>query len=85
MYERTVVVGSRVGLHARPATTIADAADELGSEVFIGLPDDEAVEANSALLIMSLGAGPGAEVVVSGEQQADVDVIAALIEKDLDA
>ena len=51
----------------------------------IGLPGDEPVDASSALLIMTLGAGKGATVEVSGDDQADVDAIAALVEQDLDA
>ena len=85
MPTQSVVVGSAVGLHARPATIISDAAADLGSEVFIGLPGDEAVDAGSSLLIMTLGAGHGDTVEVSGDDQAAVDQIAALVEKDLDA
>ncbi|WP_309647452.1 HPr family phosphocarrier protein [Nocardioides sp.] len=85
MPTKSVVVGSAVGLHARPAAIISEAADELGSEVLIGVPGDEAVDASSALLIMTLGAGPGDTVEVSGDVEADVDVIVALVEKDLDA
>ena len=85
MPTRTVVVGSAVGLHARPATIISDAAAELDTEVLIGLPGDEPVDAGSSLLIMTLGAESGASVEVSGDSQADVDAIAALVEKDLDA
>ena len=56
----SVVVGSAVGLHARPAAIISEAALELDSEVLIGIPGDEPVDASSALLIMTLGAGNGA-------------------------
>lgn len=85
MFTRTVIVGSAVGLHARPAAIISDAAAELDSEVLIGVPGDEAVDASSALLIMTLGAGNGAQVEVSGDVEADVAAIAALVEQDLDA
>jgi phosphocarrier protein HPr len=81
----SVAVGSSVGLHARPAQLIAEAAEELDAEVFIGIPGDEPVDASSSLLIMTLGAGPGDVVEVSGEDQTAVDTIAALVEKDLDA
>ena len=85
MPTRTVVVGSAVGRHARPAAIISEAAGELGSEVTIGLPGQEGVDASSALLIMTLGAGNGATVEVSGDDQAAVDKIAGLVEQDLDA
>ena len=85
MPTKSVVGGSAVGLHARPAAIISEAADELGSEVLIAIPGDEGVDASSALLIMTLGAGPGDTVEVSGDVEADVDTIVALVEKDLDA
>jgi phosphocarrier protein HPr len=85
MPTKSVVVGSAIGLHARPAAIISEAAGELQSEVLIGIPGGQAVDAGSALLIMTLGAGKGVTVEVSGDDQVDVDTIAGLVEKDLDA
>jgi phosphocarrier protein len=85
MPTRSVVVGSAVGLHARPAAIISEAAGELDSVVLIGKPGGQPVDASSALLIMTLGAGKGETVEVAGDDEADVDVIASLVEKDLDA
>ena len=48
-------------------------------------PGGEPVDASSALLIMTLGAARGDTVEVSGDDQSDVDKIAALVEQDLDA
>jgi phosphocarrier protein HPr len=85
MPSKTVAVGSSVGLHARPAQLISEAAGELDSEVLIGIPGDEPVDASSSLLIMTLGAACGDQVEVSSEDQVAVDTIVALVEKDLDA
>ncbi|MGZ4443454.1 MAG: HPr family phosphocarrier protein [Nocardioidaceae bacterium] len=85
MPSKTVTVGSAVGLHARPAAIISEAAGELDTEVELCVPGGEPVDASSALLIMTLGAGKGDTVEVSGDDQAAVDAIAALVEKDLDA
>jgi phosphocarrier protein HPr len=85
MPTKSVVVGSAVGLHARPASIISEAAGELDSEVLIGVPGGDPVDASSALMIMTLGAGKGVTVEVSGDDEADVDAIAALVEQDLDA
>lgn len=85
MPTKSVVVGSRVGLHARPAAIISEAAGELDSEVLIGVPGDEPVDASSSLMIMTLGAGNGDTVEISGDDQEAVDKIAALVEQDLDA
>ena len=45
----------------------------------------EPVDAGSALMIMTLGAGSGDQVEVASDDQAALDTIAALVEKDLDA
>ncbi|NYG56344.1 HPr family phosphocarrier protein [Nocardioides perillae] len=85
MPTQTVTVGSAVGLHARPAAIISEAAADLDTDVLIGLPGEEPVDASSALLIMTLGAGKGATVEVSGDSEDDVAAIARLVEQDLDA
>jgi len=85
MPTKSVVVGSAVGLHARPAAIISEAAADLDSEVTLAIPGDEPVDAGSSLLIMTLGAGHGDTVEVAGDVEADVEAIAALVEKDLDA
>ena len=85
MPSKTVTVGSAVGLHARPAGLIADKAAQLGSDLYIGMPDEEPVDASSALMIMTLGAAQGDQVVVSGDDKGHVEQIAAMVEKDLDS
>ena len=85
MPTKTVNVGSAVGLHARPAAIISEVAGELDAEVTIGVPGGEAVDASSALLIMTLGAGKGDAVEISSDDQGALDKIAALVEQDLDA
>lgn len=87
MASKTVVVGSAVGLHARPAALIAEAAEAFDDEITLTLvgSDDEGVDAASSLMIMTLGAEKGAEVVVESDNAEAVDTIAALVEKDLDA
>ncbi len=88
MASKTVIVGSAVGLHARPAAIIAEAAEAYDDEILltlVGGDDDEGVDAASSLMIMTLGAEKGAEVVVTSDNEEAVEKIAALIEQDLDA
>ena len=85
MPSKTVAVGSSVGLHARPAAVIAQIAADTGVPVTLALAGGEPVDAGSALLIMTLGAKCGDEVVVSSEDQAALDVVADLVARDLDA
>lgn len=87
MASKTVKVGSTVGLHARPATVIADAAGEYDDEILltlVGGDDDDETDAASSLMIMAMGTEFGDEVVVTSDNAEAVDAIAALIAKNLD-
>lgn len=87
MASKTVKVGSTVGLHARPATVIADAAGEYDDEILLTLVggDDDETDAASSLMIMAMGAEHGDEVTVTSDNADAVEQIAALIESNLDA
>lgn len=81
----TVKVGSSVGLHARPATIISEKAAELDADVTLAVPGGDPIDADSALLIMTLGASSGDEVVVSSDDDDAAKTIADLVASDLDA
>ncbi len=85
MSSKTVTVGSAVGLHARPAAIIAEKAAELSVPVTLAVPGGTAVDASSALMIMTLGAKKGDQVEVAADDEAAVTTIATLVEQDLDA
>jgi phosphocarrier protein HPr len=85
MHTKTVIVGSAIGLHARPAAIIAGAAVAAGVPVTLSLDGGEPVDAASALMIMTLGAGNGAHVTVASPDEEAVRTIASLVEQDLDA
>ncbi|SFC07950.1 phosphocarrier protein [Nocardioides terrae] len=80
MPSKSVVVGSAVGLHARPAAIIAEAVEKLGAGVTIN-----GVDAGSSLMIMTLGAKKGDTVEVASDDDAALAEIVALVERDLDA
>ena len=54
--ERTVTIGSKVGLHARPASIFVKAAGEAGIPVKIAKEGGTPVDASSILGVMTLGA-----------------------------
>jgi phosphocarrier protein HPr len=85
MPSKTVTVGSAVGLHARPAALIAEAVSKSGVPVTLATPGGNAIDAGSPLMIMTLGAKKGAEVVVSSDDDAVLGQIADLVAADLDA
>ena len=88
MEQRTVVIGSDSGLHARPAAVFVKAAAALPVPVTIRVGDGRAVSARSMLAVLSLGARQGTEVTLEaeGEEAARaVDELAALLARNLDA
>ena len=85
MPSQTVTVGSRVGLHARPAALIAEAVAKSGVPVTLATPGGAPVDGGSALMIMTLGAKQGAEVVVASDDPAVLEQIAGMVASDLDA
>lgn len=88
MAQRTAVVGSSVGLHARPAALFVQAAARQPVRVKIAKPGGDPVDARSILSVLGLDARNGDEVVLSAEGDGDeaaLDEMAALIERDLDA
>jgi len=85
MATRTVIVASRVGLHARPAMLFTQAVAASGAAVTIGRPGQPGVDAASILFVMSLGIGGGEEVVLESSDEAALDGLVALLATDLDA
>lgn len=85
MPTKTVIVGSSIGLHARPAAIIAEAAVNAGVSITLSVDGGEPVDAGSALMIMTLGAGQGAQVTVTSDDEAALNTIAELVAQDLDA
>jgi phosphocarrier protein HPr len=88
MPERRVVVGSKVGLHARPAAMFVQAAAKQPVKVTIAKTGGDQVDARSILSVLALDARGGDEVVLAadgdGADQA-LDELAALVARDLDS
>jgi len=88
MAERTVVVASQVGLHARPASIFTQAAQQCGISVSIGRPGEAPVSASSILQVMGLAVKHGERVTITAEgPSADevLDQLAEVLATDLDA
>jgi phosphocarrier protein HPr len=88
MTERTVAIASAQGLHARPASLFAQAAGAAAIPVTIAKPGGSPVDAASMLLVMTLSAAHGEEVVLAADGPRADDVLDSLVEllaTDLDA
>jgi len=88
MAERRVVVGSKVGLHARPAALFVQAAAKQAVPVTIGKEGKAPVDAKSILKVLSLDARGGEEVILAADgdgAEAALDALAAVVAADHDA
>jgi len=82
--ERTVAIGSAVGLHARPASIFVQAVVTSGAAVTLTTAEGTTVNAASILSVLALGLPFGAEVTLATPDSAALDSLAALLETDLD-
>jgi phosphocarrier protein len=89
MPERRVVVGSKVGLHARPAAIFVQAAAKQPVKVSIAKSDGGApVDARSILAVLGLDVRGGQEIVLSAEgdgAETALDQLAEVVATDHDA
>ncbi len=88
MPERHAVVGSKVGLHARPAARFVKAAARQPVKVTVAKAGAEPVDAASILDVLALDVRGGEEVVLAAEgdgaEQA-LEALVAVVEQDHDA
>ena len=88
MPQKTVTVGSSVGLQARPAALFVQAAARQPVKVKIAKAGGDPVDARSILLVLGLDARGGEEVVLSAEgdgaEQA-LEELARVVATDHDA
>ncbi|MFE2989728.1 HPr family phosphocarrier protein [Streptomyces sp. NPDC059262] len=88
MPQRTVVIGSRTGLHARPASVFVQAASKQPVKVTVAREGQSPVDARSLLSVLALAVKHGDSVVLAAEgdgADAAIDELAALMATDLDA
>ncbi|WP_290059878.1 HPr family phosphocarrier protein [Amycolatopsis solani] len=88
MSSRKVVIGSPVGLHARPAKLLVELAGRLPVPVKIGRDENQLVDAASILALMALGVRGGEEVLVTAEGEGAEDAVTQVVEllaRDLDS
>jgi phosphocarrier protein HPr len=87
MAQREVIVGSRIGLHARPAAMFVRVATEQPVKITIRKGDGPPVDARSILRVLALGAKNGDTVVLEadgdGAEQA-LEAVATVVAEDHD-
>lgn len=76
-FEATVVITNDLGLHARPAALVAQAAQKYDAEVAL-IALDKTVDAKSILDILSLAAGKGTTLTVRCKGRGAEDCVRAI-------
>ncbi len=87
MVEKRVVIRNRLGIHARPATLLVQAAAKFEAEIFLSKGEVRRINGKSIMGIMMLAAEHGAELLIEAEgSDADEAVaqVAALLESDFE-
>jgi len=88
MPARDVVVGSRIGLHGRPAAIVVKTAQAQQVTVKISIGEKPPVDARSIIAVLALGAHGGDTVTIEADGEgadAALDAMAEVLAKDLDA
>ena len=88
MPKREVLIGSSIGIHARPAAVIVKAASSSGARITIGRPGEKAFNAASLLSIMQGGFkfGERVEITVTDHSESEriLNQIVDIVASDLD-
>jgi phosphocarrier protein len=80
MFEKTVTIQNRAGIHARPSAMLVQTAKDFKSNIYLEKGNDR-INGKSIMGILTLGASYGTEIriIAEGEDEtAAVEAIAAL-------
>ncbi|MBH0129038.1 HPr family phosphocarrier protein [Salinibacterium sp. NK8237] len=80
MSSTTVVIGSRVGLHARPASVFAHAVAQCGISVMLTDASGTTINAGSILSVLAMGIGYQDVITLSSDDEGAESVLAPLAE-----
>ena len=78
MYQKTVKVINRAGVHARPASLLVQTAKDFECEIIFERGDDR-INGKSIMGIITLGATYGAEITIIAEGQDEEKAVEALV------
>ncbi len=79
MFQQSVTVKNKTGLHARPAALFVQKANKFKSEVFIE-KEGKKVNAKSIMGVMSLAVSQGTPIIISAQGEDEVNAVNDLVE-----
>ena len=78
MYERTVTIINRAGVHARPAALLVQVAKDYDCEIMFERGDDQ-INGKSIMGIITLGATYGSEIRIVANGKDENEAVEALV------
>ena len=78
MFERSVKIRNELGLHARPAQLLVQAADQFRSDILFS-KDGVEVNGKSIMGVMMLAAAQGSILVIRAEGSDEREAVADLV------
>jgi phosphocarrier protein len=78
MYEKTVKVINRAGVHARPAALLVQVAKDFKCDIFFER-DTDRINGKSIMGIITLGAAYGSEIKIIADGPDEQEAVDALI------
>ena len=87
MPSRDVVIGSRIGLHGRPAAMVVQTAAKHPATIWLSKKDGPRANATSILAVLALGARGGDTITITTEgpnAETTLTEMATLLTTDLD-
>ncbi len=77
MVEKILTVRNRAGIHARPASLIAQTANKFSSEIFLE-NHDTTLNAKSIMGVITMAAGYNTNLTLRAEGEDEADAVAAI-------
>ncbi len=87
MAQKTVVITNRLGIHARPAALVVQAAAKFSADIYLSKGNILNVNGKSIMSVMMLAAEQGSQVTVRAEgedAEAAVETVAELLSSDFE-
>lgn len=78
MVEKILTVRNRAGIHARPASLIAQTANKFSSEILLE-NNDTTVNAKSIMGVITMAAGYNTNLVLKADGSDAADAVAAIV------
>lgn len=79
MFEKTVIIKNKTGLHARPASRFVQTANKFKSSIKL-IKDEKSIDAKSIIEVLSMGINQGSKVTISADGEDEKKAVNTLVE-----